>query len=117
MKRMLLLACLLFSVTVHAEDRVFFIGWGPWPCSTWSMSARVNEARQSIAVWVFGYLYGRAGNTERMKTADTMKIISFMNDYCAENPEDSIYTASNAALKAIATGKLADHPPQRLSTR
>jgi len=102
----ILLALSLLTTSVAAQK---WIGFGGVSCGSWSEKRRTEpEVSAAYTVWVLGFVSGAnvdqtilLGHPDFLKNTDKDGIVTWMNNYCASHPLDTVMTATLKLMAAL----------------
>ena len=112
MNRILLsIAVLALACTLcHAEEGAHVMGGGNLSCGKWIEFRDQPSIHYQLEQWVFGYISGVNWYSDKKQSTppDGDAAVAFIDQYCKNNPSDSLALAA-AALVQETGGPKAKH--------
>ena len=108
----------LLLVTVPAGAANLIIGFGTASCGSWTegqkQKERLADAQQQ---WLLGYVsaFNLQSSVDYLKGTDAPGLLSWISQYCAQNPLDTIQVAADALV--IEVRRRAVRPDARNRTK
>jgi hypothetical protein len=98
---------LLFAASAHASNAYVIFGAGGQPCSSWlQLRAQASPDSAVLQSWVLGYITSVNANVLTVNqdvaggsTPDAL--FSWIDNYCAAHPFDTIARAAGALLESL----------------
>lgn len=95
---------LLVNIIFHSDKDYNVYGEGTASCPKWVESQKEdpeNINRVIFESWLRGYMSGAAYYGPELKESETEKIVSWVTNYCQENPLENVHEASDALNKEL----------------
>jgi hypothetical protein len=96
------------TTTANADDgKVTIFGWGNDSCGKWLASASGSDERYVYTSWILGWVsaaeyYGVDG---KLRDTDADAMEAWVDNYCHKRPLESIESAAEALIIALAKHK------------
>jgi hypothetical protein len=105
-----LVLSLLITVQAYATDTAVTVGAGSVSCGYWIEVRSQTSLHHQLRQWVFGFISGFNWYTEGRQAIaqDQAAVVAFIDQYCKNNPLDSLSLAAAAIVQE--TGGQKVHP-------
>lgn len=94
----------LFCANAHATGSVNVVGSGLDSCGKWIEDRKSQSDWHQAGQWINGYYVATQEllpNEITLKKVDTYALLSFVDNYCSENPLDTIFDATLPLIKEL----------------
>jgi hypothetical protein len=101
MKKLYLLAALLFLLPPHLANSKDILGMGTTSCGTWLAAKDDVVPRTIYGEWILGFISGSNWQSQvQARPVDSPAVYAFVDQYCTNNPLHMLTLAAAAVVEA-----------------